>query len=201
MDDLEFVRRCVDGDKLAWDEFVEKYSRLIYKYIHSVLKIKSAKSVHQNNINDLFQGVLLSLVKDNFRKLSTFKSRNGSSLASWLRQVVINATLDYLRSHRDLISLEEEIDDNLKLKDILKDGGLSVKDRLSREENFVALRDCIDRLDQEEKYFLALYIDRNLKLDQIREHLAISRGALDMRKSRIIEQLRDCFKAKGFSLG
>ena len=39
MDDLEFAQCCANSDKLAWDEFVEWYSRLIYNYIHSVFKV------------------------------------------------------------------------------------------------------------------------------------------------------------------
>jgi RNA polymerase sigma-70 factor (ECF subfamily) len=200
MDDLEFVQRCINGDKPAWDQFVEKYSRLIYKYIHSILKIKSSKLLHQDNINDLFQNIILSLVKDNFRKLGTFKARNNCSLASWLRQVVINATLDYLRSHREFVSLETELGEDLKLKDILRDNSFSVKDKVNQEERFIALRDCIERLELEERYFLALHIDQAMSLDEIKEHFGISRGAVDMRKARIVEQLRDCFKTKGFTI-
>ena len=108
MDDLEFVQRCVSSDKPAWDEFVERYSRLIYNYIHSVFRIKGINLSHQDNINDIFQSILLSLVKDNFKKLKSFRGKNGCTLASWLRQVTINFTLDYLRSLKTDISLDEE---------------------------------------------------------------------------------------------
>jgi hypothetical protein len=32
MNDLELVQSYTKGDKRTWDEFVEKYSRLIYKH-------------------------------------------------------------------------------------------------------------------------------------------------------------------------
>ena len=96
MDDLEFVHRCASGDKQSWDEFVDRYSRLIYSYILSILNIKS-RILPQDNINDIFQEIIYSLIKDNFKKLKSFKARNACSLASWLRQVTINCTIDYLR--------------------------------------------------------------------------------------------------------
>ena len=40
MDDLEFAQRCVKADKIAWEEFLDKYSRLIYSYINSTIRIK-----------------------------------------------------------------------------------------------------------------------------------------------------------------
>ena len=38
------------------------------------------------------------------------------------------------------------------------------------------------------------------RLEVLKEHFRVSRGAIDMRKSRIIDRLRECFKHKGFAL-
>lgn len=199
MDDREFVQKCVKGDKSAWDEFVDKYSRLIYSYIHNVLKIKGS-ILTKDNINDLFQEIFLSLIKDNFKKLRSFKARNRCSLASWLRQVVINYTIDYIRKLRPAVSLDEENDDEFSLKEILTDGSPSVTDTLNQKEQFKYLKDCIERLNTDEKYFLELYINRGLSLEELKDHFKLSRPAIDMRKSRIIDRLRECFKSKGFVL-
>jgi RNA polymerase sigma factor (sigma-70 family) len=199
MDDLEFVRRCVRGDKRVGNEFIDKYSRLIYNYIHSVLKIKGS-TFTQGNINDLFQEIILSLVKDNFKKLSSFKARNGCSLASWLRQVTVNFTIDYIRRLKPIVSINEENDEGSSLVEILSSDSPSVADTLSQEERLTHLKDCIDGLHNDDKYFLELHINRDLSLEELKEHFKISRGAIDMRKSRIIERLRECFKNKGFVL-
>jgi len=199
MGDLEFVQRCVKGDRRAWDEFIEKYSRLIYNYIHSVLKIKGS-TFTQENINDLFQEIILSLVKDNFKKLSSFKARNGCSLASWLRQVTVNFTIDYTRRLKPTVSIDAENDAGLSLADSLSSNSASAKDTLSQEERFRQLEDCIDGLGSDDRYFLELHINRDLSLEDLRGYFKISRPAIDMRKSRIIERLRECFRNKGFIL-
>jgi len=199
MDDLGFVQKCVKGDKRAWDEFIDKYSRLIYNYIHSVLKIKGSHFT-QENINDLFQEIILSLVKDNFKKLSSFKAKNGCSLASWLRQVTVNFTIDYLRKLKALVSIDEEDGEGFSLTEILASDSPSVSDTLIQEEKLTHLKDCIDRLGNEDKYFLELHIQRALSLQELKDYFKLSRGAIDMRKSRIIERLRECFRSKGFVL-
>lgn len=199
MDDLEFVQSCVKGDKLAWDEFVNKYSRLIYNYIYSVLNTKGTH-LTQENINDLFQEIFLLLVKDNFKKLKSYKAKNGCRLASWLRQVTINLTIDYLRKIKPTISIDEETDDDLSLKEIIVDNSPSVTATLVAKEKITHLKDCIKGLGTDDKYFLELHINRDLSLEELRNILHISRGAIDMRKSRIIDRLRECFKSKGFLL-
>jgi len=194
-----FVQRCVKGDKRAWDEFVAKYSSLIYNYIHSVFRVKG-HTFTQENIQDIFQEIFLSLVKDNFRKLSSFKAKNGCSLASWLRQVTVNTAIDYIRKLKPDISIDEEIDDNFSLLEILSSDSPSAADTLSDDEKLNSLKDCIDKLAIDDKYFLELHIRRNLSLEELKAHLKISRGAIDMRKSRIVERLKECFKGKGFAV-
>jgi RNA polymerase sigma factor (sigma-70 family) len=200
MNDLEFAQSCVKGDTRTWDEFIEKYSRLIYHYIHSILKIKGAQDPNRDNAGDLFQEIFVLLRKDNFKKLSTFKAKNGCSLASWLRQVVINYSIDYLRRIKPLVSLEEELGEDLTLKDIIADGSESARQGLFSEERVVNLKDCIEKLDSEEKYFIELHFNQGLSLEALKGVLKLARGAVDMRKTRLIERLRECFKAKGFKL-
>ncbi|MBI5145179.1 MAG: sigma-70 family RNA polymerase sigma factor [Candidatus Omnitrophica bacterium] len=200
MDDLEFVQRCVKGDKLAWDEFVEKYSRLIYNYIHSVIKFKGAQQISQDNIDDLYQEIFTLLIQDNFKKLKSFKAKNGASLVTWLRQVVVNFTIDYLRERKPLISLDEEDDDALNLKDMLASNSPSAGDSLESQERLNQLKDCIQTLDTDEQYFVDLHIHQGLPLEKLTTLLGLARGLIDVRKARIIERLRDCFKSKGFLL-
>lgn len=200
MDDLEFVQKCVAGDKFAWDEFVDKYSKLIYRYIHSILKIKGVSASPQDKAQDLFQEIFVLLTQDDFKKLKSYKAKNGCSLASWLRQVVINFTIDYTRKLKPIISLEQETGESLSLKEVISDGSLGAADILTAQDNLGHLTDCIQRLDSDDKYFLELYINNSLSLGELEQLLMISRSAVDMRKSRIINRLRDCFKSKGFVL-
>ncbi len=200
MTDLEFVQRCIQGDKTAWDEFVDKYSRLIYKYINCILKQNNPGLATPENINDIFQEIFVILSKENFRKLQTFKAKNGCSLASWLRQVVVNYTFDCLRKHRPALSLDEENNEGGNLGDLIADNSISSREAAAIEERFSQLKECIEALDIDDKYFLEFHIDRGLSLEIMKQLFKVSRGAIDMRKSRIISRLRDCFKSKGFVL-
>ncbi len=197
MDDLEFVQKCIQGDKQYWDQFVDKYSHLIYSYINSVLRVKGL-SLQQDNVDDIFQDIFVLLTKDNFHKLKSFKGKNSCSLASWLRQVTINFTISCTRRLKPVVSLDQEDDDELILKDIIADNSPAVGSALTQKERIEHLQDCIDKLEKEDKYFLELHLNQGIPLEKLTEYLGISRGAIDMRKWRIIDRLKHCFKNKGF---
>ncbi len=201
MDEQEFIQRCLKQEKGAWDEFVDKYSRLIYNYIYSVFKIKGINP-SPDTVNDLFQEIFLSLIKDNFHKLRQFKGKNNASLASWLRIITINFCLDYLKKEKkSKLSLDEDFgDEGSSLKDILADERISADKLLIDQERLQYLSECIDSLSSQDRYFLEMHIHQGIKLRDLQLTLGISRSAMDMQKSRLIQKLRDCFKDKGFQL-
>ncbi|MBC8436378.1 MAG: sigma-70 family RNA polymerase sigma factor [Candidatus Omnitrophica bacterium] len=199
MDDLAFVQSCIRQDPFAWDEFVEKYSRLIYSYIRRVLNSKGITAVG-NYSSDICQELFHSLIKDNFKKLKTYRAKNGCSLASWLRQVSVNFTIDYTRRIKPAVSMDQDEEGRGPLKNILAGGAVSALDALIGKEKISGLHECIDRLDNEDKYFLELYLNRGIKPEKLKKHFKVSRSAIDMRKLRLIARLRECFKSKGFVL-
>lgn len=198
MNDLEFVQRCIQRDSRAWEEFIDKYSRLIYNYIYCVLKQKNSSLATEDTTNDIFQELFLSLTKDNFKKLKSFEAKNKCSLASWLRQVTINYSIDYVRKIKSELSLDQEAADDVFLRDTLIDNTDSALTNLTLQEKLGYLEECIDTLDTDEKYFLELHVNKEVSLEILKHIFKISRGAIDMRKSRIIDRLRNCFRTKGF---
>ena len=148
---------------------------------------------------EIFNEIISSLIKDNFKKLKTYQGKNNATLASWLRQVTINFCLDYLRKQKPaLVSLDAPIGDGLVLSEIIPYRSLSATEELIQKEKNEHLTDCIQRLELDDKFFLELNLKWKFSLEEIKDFLGISRGAMDMRHSRIIQRLRDCFKKKGF---
>lgn len=197
MDDLGFVHKFVKGDIPAREEFLRRYSRLIYSYIHHVLKVKSF-NLHTECVDDIFQGFFAFLIEDDCRRLKSFQARNGCTLATWIRQLTINFTRDYLRRIKTNISIDVESEDGCTLKDMLVDNTLPVTDLLHSKERLKVLDYCIELLNRDDKFFLELNLNQGLRLEDLREFLNISRGAIDMRKARIINKLKDCFRDRGF---
>lgn len=199
-EDLEFVRLCVCNDKNAWDKFVQRYSRLIYNYILSVFHAKRVLRTHQEYVKDIYQDIFKLLKSENFRKLRTFKGKNGCSLASWLRQVVVNYTLEFLRKEKILLSLDEENDEGLCLGNTISADVPSASELAEQKEKMRKLAECFERLDLNEKLFLELHFNQDLQAKELSLVFKTSRSAIDMRKRRILEKLRECFRQKGYVL-
>lgn len=197
MDDLKFIQGCLKGNKQSWAEFIFRYSKLIYNYIYSVLAVKGC-AIPDDQVEDIYQEIFHILIKDNYKKLSTYKAKNGCSLASWLRQVTINSTIDYLRKLKPTLSIEAEDEDGFNLKDSFKDLSSGAVEFLNQQDKRKVLGECIDLLELDEQYFMELFFNQELNLEEIKDHLKISRGAVDMRKARIFQKLQNCFKNKGF---
>lgn len=199
MDDLDFIHSCSNGDKHSWDEFLTRYSRLIYCYILFVLK-KGNPAISDDSAGDIFNGIICLLIKDDYRKLKSFKAKNGSSFATWLRVVTIHFTIDYLRKQKPGISLDQEDEEGLSLKDLIADRREPAIETAHKADMVGRLQECLELLDDDEEYFLELHINQGVKLNLLKDYFQVSRGAIDMHKSRIINKLRDCFKKKGVLL-
>lgn len=201
MDDREFVQSCAKGDKAAWDKFAEKYSRLVYYYIKATLRLKGKANLPPETSDEIFQDIFVLLSKDNFKKLLSYRGRNNCSLASWLRQVVVNYTLDQIHKARgSVLSLDQEDEEGHSLAELIPDTAPGAGSVFFAKDRLFHLEECIEGLGLEDKFFLEMHIYHQVKLEELKDLLKLTRGAIDMRKARIIERLRDCFKSKGFAL-
>jgi len=86
----------------------------------------------------------------------------------------------------------------LSLQDTLADDSLPVTETLSMDERLKILDYCIELLSSEDKYFIELNFNQEISLETLRDFLKLSRGAIDMKKARLIRRLKECFKGKGF---
>lgn len=202
MREIQFLKKCIKKDKSSWDKFVQVYSSLIYNYIYKIL-LTRGKIFDAEMVSDIYQELFSSLIKDDFRKLRQFKAKNGATIASWLRVVTINFTLDFLRKQKPVISLEERLDAEIpNLRERLPDQRVSYADEvLLNKEKLEVLTDCLENLDLDDKYLIEMNIYRDISLEELKHALGLSsRSAIDMKKARLIKRLRECFKKKGYEL-
>jgi RNA polymerase sigma factor (sigma-70 family) len=199
MDDLEFVRRFASGESQVREQFLKQYSLLIYNYIHLTLSSRGFQADSEYS-SDIFQGFLSFILDNGCAKLKAFKAKNGCSLATWLRVLTVNFSRDYLRRIKPQVSLDAGDDEGLCLKDLLVQGSPGADELLADGERLKALEDCVEALNEDDKFLIELNFNQGLSLEEVRGLFRLSRGAMDMKKSRLMNRLRDCFRGKGFKL-
>jgi RNA polymerase sigma factor (sigma-70 family) len=86
-DDTELVKRCIQGDEIAWSELVSKYKNLIFS-----IPIKYGFS--QEDAADVFQSVCVDLVN------GLTGLREPRALAAWLIRTTHNECCHYMKEKR-----------------------------------------------------------------------------------------------------
>ena len=156
MSDKELVSRCIQKDLLAWNEFVKRYSGLVYWAIENRLK-KWDYLYRSEDIEEIYQNVFLSLWKKD--KLEQVKSLD--RIANWLVIVSGNEAVSYFRSQKlqlppGAISIFEEIivkDQVVTLADMLP---FFPKNPLTEDEIEDTIAAQIEALTPKEKIILKL---------------------------------------------
>ena len=172
---------CLDGEKSAWDGFVQQYSGLVYYTIKKTLSHYHVEP-YDSIVEDLFQEFFLTLIGDDFRKLRQFRGERGSSLASWLRVVISRQTIDFLRRRKVLTSSATEIHSS---------NHADPSDSLVHQEEERLLSQTLEALAPSDRLFVELYFYQSLPPEEIAKILRVSTSAVYTKKSRILAKLRE----------
>lgn len=189
------LNRCLAGERDAWEIFVEKYSDLVYHTIHKILRIYAYDFMYQD-IEDLHNGIFLSLVESDYKKLRQYRGINGCTVASWIMSIATNMTLNFITRNKIHVSIDEASDDKESLKDIIPDCQPSVLEQLTDSEQNELLRQLMEGLNPSDKLFLKYYYEDDLAPEEIASIMSLSVSAIYSKKSRIIDKLRNIAREK-----
>jgi RNA polymerase sigma factor (sigma-70 family) len=93
------IAGCLRGEKASWDSFVQQYSSLVYHTVRKTLTLHHTDQ-REDVVDDLYQELFVSLLRDDCKKLRQFRGDRGCTMASWLRVVASRLTIDHLRQQR-----------------------------------------------------------------------------------------------------
>src|SRR5579883_2157215 len=79
--DRELLKRCLNREPGAWNDFVDRFLGLIYHVIHHTSHLRSTP-LNPEDVEDLAAEVLLQIVAGDYAVLRQFKGH--SSLATYL---------------------------------------------------------------------------------------------------------------------
>lgn len=184
--DYKLIIECISGNKEAWDTFVNRFSKLIYYSIR-----KTVTSYHQNlqqeDIEDIYNDVFASFITNNYKKLRQFEGK--CTLATWIRTITMRRTIDFLRSQRNLISIDDVSDENRLLRDTLKDHKASAEKEMELAEDERLIKEATDSLPPSDKLFMKLYYERGLSPKEIAAMMHVSVSTIYSKKNRIREKI------------
>ena len=195
--DSDLIRKCLAKDDKAWDEFVSRYSNLIYDAIIRTFDRYGSPS-RPDIIADLHNDIFLLIIDHECRVLQQFEGRNGCQLGHYLRTVTIRRTVDFLRKIRPVISLDEEdshglLDAASSEREEEPETGL---DALVRDEQQQLLCAFMDELENDDRRLCELLSSDGQSPRGIAQTLGITVDYFYVRKKRLLAKLRLMAKMK-----
>ncbi|WP_339727000.1 RNA polymerase sigma factor [uncultured Gimesia sp.] len=185
-----FILLLLKRDSQSWNEFVERYERLIVSRILSTCR-ECGLSPRPDLVEDCAAEVMAALFQNEMQGLRQFQGR--SKLSTWLAVIVRRTTLNVLRrQQRD----NEKIRPNDSQFDIA-----TVPDPFSQgtidlpAEERVQLQACMTQLKQTDRQALVMYFDQKLSYAEIGHTLGITENAVGPKLHRAQKRLKKLMKA------
>ncbi|MDP9470311.1 MAG: sigma-70 family RNA polymerase sigma factor [Chloroflexota bacterium] len=174
--DPDLVQACIDGDDGAWDEFIARYSRLVYS-----IPLRSGFS--RDDADDVFQNVCAIVLRD----LHTL--RDQTRISSWL----ITTT------HRECWRLRKRSNLHTTLDDTVVDTCTPPPEDVPRWER-EQVREAIGRLNDRCRGLLtALFLDPDEpSYEEVADRLGVPLGSIGPTRARCFKKLEAVLLEMGF---
>lgn len=163
----QLLKQCQQGDSKAQMTLYRKYAKAMYQVSRNIIK-------EEMKAEEAMQDAFLSA----FEKLDEFKGE--VTFGAWLKKIVINKSLDYLK--KDKMYQKAESADELHLLDNEEEFDLS--------EKIEAVKKAMNELPENYRIILSLYYLEGYDHEEISEIMemsyANSRTMLNRAKNKLV---------------
>jgi RNA polymerase sigma-70 factor (ECF subfamily) len=182
--DRQLLRRVLQNQDRGWAELVRRYRALIYRCITKVIG-RYDSVLSSADADEVYAEVMVSLVRDDMRKLRLYDSRRGTKLSSWLGMIATNTSYDFLRGTArrpilDRIDGAPEID---SLEASPLDDVLSIERRAH-------LNLLLSEYSDKDRAFVSLYYAQGLPAEEVAEEMKISIKTVYSKKHKLLARLQ-----------
>ncbi len=168
----EIIDQCREGSQKAQFQLYKLYYKPMYSVCMRIINQPA-------EAEDVMQEAFLNA----FRNMETYKGE--VSFGAWLKRIVINRSLDYLKKKR--VKLEEISEKTAQIQDYQME---------LKEVNMEAIKNAIQQLPDGYRVVLSLYLIEGYDHEEISEILGISNSNSRTQYLRAKNKLRELLKDK-----
>jgi RNA polymerase sigma factor (sigma-70 family) len=169
----------------SWHEFVRRYERTILLCIVHVMRRYGAM-FSREDLNDLSAEVWLTLLRNDLRKLRQYDAGRGLTLASFIRLVATNTTIDFLRARR---AQANALDGATERESMQAEAGESPSDSCDFSQRAELAREALCRLSSDERSFVVEVFQEERSPEDLARTLGVSTNTIYSRKFKIRAKL------------
>jgi len=168
----EIIDQCREGSQKAQFQLYKLYYKPMYSVCMRIIN-------NETEAEDVMQESFLKA----FSKIDTYKGE--VSFGAWLKRIVINRSLDYLKKRK--VKFEEINEKTNQLPDYQME---------TKEVNVQAIKDAIQKLPDGYRVVLSLFLIEGYDHEEISEILGISNSNSRTQYLRAKNKLRELLKDK-----
>ena len=166
----DIIDQCREGSQKAQFQLYKLYYKPMYSVCMRMMN-------NETDAEDVMQEAFLSA----FRKIDTYKGE--VSFGAWLKKIVINRSLDYLKKRK--VKFEEINEKSNKFIDYQME---------TKEVNMKVIKDAIQKLPDGYRVVLSLYLIEGYDHEEISEILGISNSNSRTQFLRAKNKLKEILK-------
>jgi RNA polymerase sigma-70 factor, ECF subfamily len=182
--DPDLLRRVLRNDAVAWNELVRRFRSLIYRCVTKVIGRYDAV-LSSADADEIYAEVLVTLVRDDMRKLRLYDTRRGTKLSSWIGMIATNTAYDFLRgtARRPILDRIDGLPEIDSLEASPLDEMLSVERR-------AYLNEMLAGYSEKDRAFVSLYYAQGLEAEEVADEMKISVKTVYSKKHKLLARLQ-----------
>ncbi|MDY7393660.1 sigma-70 family RNA polymerase sigma factor [Aureibaculum sp. 2210JD6-5] len=177
--DLDCIRKILDGDTQKYAILVNRYKDLVYTLAIRMVKNKEeAEEVSQDTFTKAF------------KSLNKFKGE--SKFSTWIYSIAYNTSLDSLKKTKrqyKTVTINEFTKNQIKSLD-------NILDKMEHDERKLTIQNCMQLLPSEDSFLLTLYYFEELSIDEIAQIINLKPNNVKVKLFRSRKKLTSILKGK-----
>ncbi len=188
-DDLELTQRLLRCESSAWQEFLQRYERLIYSRVLATWhELGSQPQV--DIIEDCCGEVMSQLFANDLAALRRYQGR--SRLSTWLSVVTRRIALRFLLKSLRTAQRTQQPDSQFDLQTFPAPESKVTEDK--EEEKL--LKDCLQELSDSDRQTLLLHSQKIMSYEEIGRELGIAANSVGAKLDRARKRLKKLVERK-----
>jgi len=172
-DEERLVKKAKKGEAEAFGLLYDHYVAAIYRFI--LLKVS-----HESDAEDLTHQVFLQA----WQNIRSYRSK-GLAFSSWLYRIAANKVIDYYRTKKKYVDIENVAEENLI------DPSPSPQKKIEKDLNLSLIKKALKKLEPDQQNVLIMRFINDLSHQEIAQALNKSLGAIRVIQHRALKKLKE----------
>ena len=176
-DDDYYIKKILEGDSNSFGVIVERYQNMVFALALKMLK-------HREESEEVSQDTFIKV----YKSLSKFNGE--SKFSTWIYRIAYNTCLDRIKKN-------SKYNNDVEINDVTSNEifqAENIFDSLENKERSVIIKECMDKLPEDERVIMHLFYFEELSLKEIVKIVSMTEGNVKVKLFRARKKLFSIFK-------